>query len=114
MRQIISQIKAEERICSEEIFQDPAQRDKKIGNMKGWLRDITDIVRLNVCLIGVSEELKENRTEVMCDKIVSENIPELTKEQIQRCLRILNRMNKKFTLTQKFLGKFQNIKVSRK
>lgn len=75
-------MKAEEIICLEEIVQNPAQRDKKVGNMEGWLRVIVDIVRLNICLIGVSEE--QNETEVMCDKIVSENIPKLMKEQIHR------------------------------
>lgn len=77
-------MKAEEIICLEEIIQNPAQRDKKVGNMEGWLRVIADIVRLNICLIGISEEQKENETEVMCDKIISENIPELMKEQIHR------------------------------
>lgn len=77
-------MKAEEIICLEEIIQNPAQRDKKVGNMEGWLRVIADIVRLNICLIGVSEEQKGNETEVMCDKIISENIPELMKEQIHR------------------------------
>lgn len=101
-RQIISQIKAESRICSEETIQNPAQRDKKRGDMEGWLKRIADRVRLSICLIRVSGEQKENRTEVMCDKITSENIPEPIKEQIQiqGCLRIQNRMNKKSTLTQ--------------
>ena len=58
-------------------------RDKKIQEYEGRLRELSDIIKWNnVCIIGIPEEEERGKgAEGVLEEIIAENFPELGKEK---------------------------------
>ena len=75
------------------------QEEKRIQKNEDSINSLWDnFKRSNICIIGVSEEEKEQEIRNLFEKIMKENVPNLVKEidmQVQEAQRVPNKMDAK-------------------
>ena len=92
-------------------------KEKRMKRIEESLRDLWDIKRTNIRIIGVPEEKEKNkRSEKMYEDIIVENFPNMGKEivnQIQEAQRIPYRINPKRN-TLRHVSNYQKLNTKKK